>query len=278
MLGAGESADTWEILGPDDLDGAETMTAALPTGGLQVSWASASDQSEPPRDSESRELASAQGADLLVVAWAPDASVRDFVQGSLGFATMQVPEVEIALVRGDTRVPLASGEGSSVLRGSSYASFPDSGDWSVEVVFDGLTQRLNAGGAEAPDSWSAFERGYPAAEASFACEPRKLEPICRYQAGWLPWVSSQGWAPEGQAWPVLRVEATTPGGDGSVTYDATLDGASPVWNYTVGDDQRLNEVLVFPAQDLGAASFELAAAQGRVEVSGTALLEPSTRP
>lgn len=249
------------------------LTALLPVGELGLGWSEDPDLLGSVTDDEGSALAAADGATLVAVSWDLDAT-RIGVQGGPGFAVVEGgSDHELALVSGGERTVLESDDGA--LRGSAVAAVADVADVALEVTFDGVTQTVGpvADDREVPAEARPLYDGVPQAEAVLDCVPAAADVFCRADAAWLPWVSGQGWAPQGQLWPVVAVEARPAVG---ATLDASLDSASPVAVEDLQGGDGVQQLLVFAAASPASASLEIELTGGDVALTGAATLSPRT--
>lgn len=251
------------------------LTARLPVGELGLGWSDDADLLASVSDEEGRTPTASGDATLVAVAWDLDPTATG-LRGAPGLAVVEgAVEHELALVsRGERTVLVAESE--RALRGSAVAAVADPTDVSLEVTFDGVTQVVGpaADDRDVPDVAQPLYDGLPVAEAAIDCRPSSAEPFCRADAAWLPWVADQGWAPAGQLWRVVRVEARDSGG-AAATLTAALGGSSPVASEDLDSTEGVHQLLVFPAAAAaGPTPLEIEVATGDVTLSGRASLSP----
>ncbi|MCW2834403.1 MAG: hypothetical protein JWN68_2356 [Nocardioides sp.] len=279
-LEAGESAGVASYPSVADLGDASGLDALLPDGELEVAWVRAQDHAESQGveavvDDDGDEVVAADDAVLLVVAWQVGLG-EPGTPAAVGEATVGDPAVELVLISGGVRTVL-SPEEATLVQGSALVAVVDENDVMLEVTFDGVTQSVGPGGEirEVPERAAVLYDEIPTSETSIDCRPAELQPFCRADIAWLPWVASQGWAPDGQLWPVVRVEGRVPGGTGTPSLTTTLDGSPPLeaTDTEIGAG-RFQQLAIYPAVVPGPEVLRIEAAAGDVSITGRGDLRP----
>lgn len=248
------------------------LTARLPVGELGLGWSDDEDLLASVDDDQDQTLVAPEGGALVAVAWDVDPTVGT-APAPMGNAAIGSASHELVLVSGGERTVLAE-ESEGALRGAAVAAVADPADLALEVTFDGVTQTVGPGSdeREAPAQADALYDETPVAETDLDCD---ADAFCRADAGWLPWVAGQGWAPEGELWPVVRVEARADRPSTDASLSATLDGEDPVSGLDLdGDADGVNQLLVFPAAAPASVVLEMQVDSGAGSFGGTGTLEP----
>jgi len=258
---------------PASWDRSAMLSVQVPDGALGVGWTSGTGVVGSLRDLEGRSVEGEGDTSLVAVSVALDSSAV-LAPAPARLAVVGDPERQVVLLSGGERTELDVGSLASghVL----VAGVPDASDVALEVTFDGVTQVVGPQPDErqVPARAQSLYDGHPGDDASIECQPAAADVSCRADVTWLPWVASTGWAPEGQLWPVVRVEGSWPGSGGAPSVEATLDGRTPLGQQDLGaPEEGFNHLLVFPAtsQHSSRLQLDVAGAQGD-KVSGGATL------
>ncbi len=232
---------------PASWDRSALLTVQVPDGALGVGWTSEVDVVGALRGLEGQEIEGTDDTSLVAVSVALDSSAV-LAPAPARLAVVDAPAPEVALVSGDQRTELDVG---SLASGQVLvAGVADASDVALEVTFDGVTQIAGPQPDErqVPAQAQALYGGHPGDSSSIECRPVSADVSCRAEVTWLPWVAAAGWAPEGQLWPVVRVEGSWPGSGGAPTAEATLDGRPALDQQDLGaPDEGFNQLLVFGA-------------------------------
>lgn len=249
------------------------LTARLPVGELGLGWSDDPDLLASVTDDEGRALTASGDATLIAVSWDLDPTATE-VEGPPGLAVVAgAVDHALALVSGGERTVLVP-RSERALRGSAVAAVTDPADLALEVTFDGVTQVVGPGAEvrQLPGRVQPLYEGLPGAAATIDCRPAAAEAFCRADATWLPWVVDRGWAPEGQLWPVVRVEARL-ADDVEATLEADLGGTPPLSSEDLGGNS-VNQLLVFPAAEALPAELTVQVRGPGATVNGRARLSP----
>lgn len=259
---------------PAAWDRSAMLSVQVPDGALGVGWTSETDVVGSLRDLEGRSVESEGDTRLVAVSVALDSSAV-LAPAPARLAVVGDPDRQVALLSGGERTELDVG---SLASGQVLvAGVPDASDVALEVTFDGVSQVVGPQPdvRQVPPRARPLYDGHPGDDAAIECRHATADVSCRADATWLPWVASTGWAPEGELWPVVRVEGSWPGSGGAPSVDATLDGRTPLGQQDLGaPDEGFNHLLVFPATGRQSSRLQLdvTGAQGDTVSGGATLL------
>jgi hypothetical protein len=249
---------------PASWDRSPMLSVQVPVGEVGVGWTSETAVVESLRDLEGQPLTGADDTALVAVSVALD-SAAVLAPAPARSAVVDAPAPQVALVSGGERVELEVG---SLAPGQALvAGVADASDIALEVTFDGVTQVAGPQPDErdvTPQAQPLYD-GHPGDDAAVACRPASADVSCRSEVTWLPWVAAGGWAPEGELWPVVRVEGSWPDSGGAPSVEATLDGSAALDHQDLGaTEEGFNQLLVFPAsgQHSSRLSVTVTDAQG----------------
>lgn len=250
----------------------------LPDGLLRVTW---TDDAETVATATQPDLEPAEGAEVLAVTWQLD-QTQVPVSGVAQRAVVGGAQTRLSLVGGSESATFFESDGNERLQGSGLAVLPAEDDVQLEVDFDGVVQVFDASGpVDVPPQVQSLYDGVPSAPLT-PCADQDAVSSCRVEVAWLPWVAEQGWASEGQSWPVVRVEGSPnspmsgAAGEGDVLVTvAGPDGSAastPLEDLDLGASSGgFNRLLVFPARPI--AEIEVAVTVDGRTVGSTVLTE-----
>lgn len=238
-----------------------TAEVQLPDGLLTVTW---TDDEDTVATATQPDLEPAEVAQVLAVTWQLD-QAQVPVTGVAQRAVVGGAETRLSLLAGSESATVLESDGADRLEGSALVVLPSEDDVQVEVDFDGVAQVVDAAGpVDVPAQAQSLYDGIPAAPL-VPCADQDAASSCRAEVAWLPWVTGQGWASEGQSWPVVRVEGSPRSGSDATDVEVTAEaegsttGEAPVEDTDLGaTDGGFNRLLVFPATAVGELEVDLA--------------------